>query len=79
MTGLLRLSATLLATLGLLVGGIAQAGQTPPPAPAPPDPLVYDASDGTKQAIGVAKWGYALDDAFYGMNDTRAAVAAYGL
>ncbi|HEY8072691.1 MAG TPA: hypothetical protein VIF62_01235 [Labilithrix sp.] len=33
-----------------------------PAGPAPADPLVYGASDGTKQAVGVAKWGYAIDD-----------------
>ncbi|HEY8075785.1 MAG TPA: hypothetical protein VIF62_16780 [Labilithrix sp.] len=47
----------------LLLSAAACTTSAPDGSPAPTDPQVFDASDATKQALGIAKWGYAIDDA----------------
>jgi hypothetical protein len=50
------------AALGLLLSAFVGCAQ-PSSGPDPTDPVVYDASAETKAAVGIATWGFSVDDA----------------
>ena len=60
----LRLTSYALSSLalaGALVGCGSAGAEEPVAAPAPSDPVVYDASAETKADVGIAKWGFSND------------------